>query len=379
MGLTLAVVMVAQSCARDGHHSFIAEYVEPSRHDLRDLEAKVKSDRLLEKMADSFDEYLNLPEPVRISFAQCGVANAFYGQADHRITLCYELLVDLAQRFSTDAKARELLGGAVTFVSLHELGHAVIHVLDLPVLGREEDAADELAALIAIEGPHGAPVILGAVTWLASNARSGSPVSLPEMADGHALVEQRAFNMLCYAYGSDPSANQNLVTVGLLTAERAAKCPDEFAQIKKSWYNLLGAHLKKPFNSPEQETSVGGTINAPRVPPVGPRAGPGNGGGSGGGPLPGGAGGASAPTCPVQPEPNYTDDARQAHIQGTVVLDTIIQEDGTIVVNKVERSLGYGLDDEAKKVLKKWKCNPGKVNGQPVDVQLQIVINFHLY
>ena len=49
------------------------------------------------------------------------------------------------------------------------------------------------------------------------------------------------------------------------------------------------------------------------------------------------------------------------------------------IVNRVERSLGYGLDDEAKKVLKRWKCNPGKVNGQPVAVQLQIVINFHLY
>jgi TonB family protein len=109
-------------------------------------------------------------------------------------------------------------------------------------------------------------------------------------------------------------------------------------------------------------------------------AGPGSGGGFGGGIYHvGGTGGASAPTCPVQPEPNYSDDARKAHIQGTVILDSIIQKDGSIDVTKVDRSLGYGLDDEAKKVLKKWKCNPGKVNGQAVAVQLQIVINFHLY
>jgi TonB family protein len=60
-------------------------------------------------------------------------------------------------------------------------------------------------------------------------------------------------------------------------------------------------------------------------------------------------------------------------------LDSIIQKDGTIDVTGVSRSLGYGLDDEAKKVLKKWKCNPGKREGQAVAVQLQIVINFHLY
>jgi TonB family protein len=100
----------------------------------------------------------------------------------------------------------------------------------------------------------------------------------------------------------------------------------------------------------------------------GPGAGPGSGGGFGGGVFRvGGAGGASAPTCPVQPEPNYSDDARKAHIQGTVVLDSIIQKDGTIDVTGVSRSLGYGLDDEAKKVLKKWKCTPGKREAISID------------
>ena len=135
---------------------------------------------------------------------------------------------------------------------------------------------------------------------------------------------------------------------------------------------------------PSAGTGTGGGIGAGTGHGVGTGdgagAGPGSGGGIGGGPYRvGGTGGATAPTCPVQPEPNYSDDARKAHIQGTVVLDSIIQKDGTIDVNKVERSLGYGLDDEAKKVLKRWKCNPGKVNGQAVAVQLQIVINFHLY
>jgi len=122
---------------------------------------------------------------------------------------------------------------------------------------------------------------------------------------------------------------------------------------------------------------------------TGSGVGPGSGGGYGGGPYrPGGAegpyqvggsGGVSAPTCPVRPEPTYSDDARRAHIQGTVILDSIIQKDGTINVSGVSRSLGYGLDDAAKEVLKKWKCNPGKLDGQAVAVQIQIVINFHLY
>jgi protein TonB len=90
-------------------------------------------------------------------------------------------------------------------------------------------------------------------------------------------------------------------------------------------------------------------------------------------------GGLSAPTCPVRPEPTYSDDARKAHIQGTVVLDSTIQKDGSINVNAVSRSLGYGLDDAARAALRNWKCYPGKLNGQAVAVQIQIVINFHLY
>ena len=63
----------------------------------------------------------------------------------------------------------------------------------------------------------------------------------------------------------------------------------------------------------------------------------------------------------------------------TVVLESIIQKDGSINVNGVSRSLGYGLDDAAKEALKSWKCNPGKLDGKAVAVQIQIVINFHLY
>jgi len=112
----------------------------------------------------------------------------------------------------------------------------------------------------------------------------------------------------------------------------------------------------------------------------GPGFGPGNGGGTGDGPyrVGKGEGRASAPICNTV-DPNYSDDARKAHIQGTVVLDSIVQKDGSIDVSRVLQSLGYGLDDEARKVLRKWKCDPGKVNGQAVPVQLQIVINFHLY
>jgi TonB family protein len=90
--------------------------------------------------------------------------------------------------------------------------------------------------------------------------------------------------------------------------------------------------------------------------------------------------GVSAPhTIPPMPEPDYTDEARQAHIQGTVVLGVIVHADGTGKVVNVIRGLDPGLDQKAIEAFEKWRFEPGKKDGKPVDVELQVVINFHLY
>jgi len=112
-------------------------------------------------------------------------------------------------------------------------------------------------------------------------------------------------------------------------------------------------------------------------PGKGPGVGPGEGGGTGGGPLRVG-GGVSAPTVLYRIEPNYSEDARRARYQGSVVLSAIVRKDGSIQILKVLRGLGLGLDENAVEALKKWKFRPGTRSGEPVDVALNIEINFAL-
>jgi len=114
----------------------------------------------------------------------------------------------------------------------------------------------------------------------------------------------------------------------------------------------------------------------------GPGVGPGKGGGTGGGVYRvGGVGGASPPTCPKPGvEPNYTDDARKARVQGTVTLDAVVNSDGSMSVVKVAHKIGYGLDDEASRFVEKYfKCKPGQFEGKAVATQVKIDVNFHLY
>jgi protein TonB len=109
----------------------------------------------------------------------------------------------------------------------------------------------------------------------------------------------------------------------------------------------------------------------------GPGVGPGEGGGFGGGPFRVG-GGVTPPTILSRVEPQYSEEARKARYQGTVVLEAIVKRDGTVDILRVVRSLGFGLDENAIQALKQWRFKPGLRNGVPVDVALNIEVNFNL-
>jgi periplasmic protein TonB len=109
----------------------------------------------------------------------------------------------------------------------------------------------------------------------------------------------------------------------------------------------------------------------------GPGAGPGEGGGVGGGVFRVG-GGVSPPSVVSRVEPQYSEEARKARYQGTVVLEAIVRKDGTVDILRVVRSLGFGLDENAIDALKKWRFRPGTKGGVPVDVALNIEVNFNL-
>ncbi len=84
------------------------------------------------------------------------------------------------------------------------------------------------------------------------------------------------------------------------------------------------------------------------------------------------------PTPRKQVGPRYTKKARNAGIQGTVLLLAIVRMDGTLEVVKVLRGLGLGLDENSVKALKKWRFHPGTREGIPVDVGLKIEVSFSL-
>jgi len=89
-------------------------------------------------------------------------------------------------------------------------------------------------------------------------------------------------------------------------------------------------------------------------------------------------GGVSAPMLVSKTEPEYTEAAKEARYQGTVLLYVEISPEGKAINIRVLRSLGLGLDEKAMEAVKQWQFKPGMKDGSPVTVQAQIEVNFRL-
>jgi Putative metallopeptidase len=208
------------------------------------------ADKALEGVTAGLNSLIKLPTDLTITFTECGVVNAFYEPRTRRIKMCYELYEHLIVLFLPHTKSEEELAkaveGALNFVLIHELGHALTDVLNLPITGKEEDAVDQLATFILSAGDdQNEGTALQGALYFSLEARQRGPIAgQSAFADEHSFNEQRYFNIVCWVYGHNREAYQALVDVGFLPIERAQRCPGEYAKIAKSWSSLLAPYTK---------------------------------------------------------------------------------------------------------------------------------------
>jgi len=136
-----------------------------------------------------------------------------------------------------------------------------------------------------------------------------------------------------------------------------------------------------PSAPPSNGTGSGGGIGSGSGGGVGLGSGAGVGTGSGGG-IGGGVykvgGGISAPQALATPDPEYTEEARNAKTQGMCVLRLIVDDQGNPRDIRVVRGLGFGLDAKAIDAVKQWRFQPAMKDGRPVSVLISVEVGFHL-
>jgi Putative metallopeptidase len=244
-----------------------AKEISPERMELRE---RMMKRRVLEDFAE-FLSPLRLPYTLRMIASDCSGSawdSPYYDPRNHLINMCYSFVaaseknadelmeIQKTQQLWTPVTREQLVAGLFAAVLLHETGHAVFDLLNVPVFGREEDAADFAAAFIALQfGKDIArTVIKGFAYYWAYEAASGADprTTKPDpkapnypkdadrqchvdpfcaYSDEHGTASQRMYNVICLAYGGDPATFKDFVDIGWLPKERAATCVDEYRQL----------------------------------------------------------------------------------------------------------------------------------------------------
>jgi len=217
--------------------------------------------RALERLRD-FLSFVRLPRPIGALAAECpggDDASPFYSTDTRAITICYQFFnvaekaADIVQKNSKvlpfPVTRDEFLWGLLGTVLLHESGHALFDVLDVPMFGREEDAADQFAIMVALQlRPQLAETAVKSYAYFwrvwqdpdNTMMENGNPNEA--FADTHGTASQRLYNTLCIAYGRAPAEFEKFVAAGWLPQQRAKGCAQEYAQLASAF-----ARTVQPF------------------------------------------------------------------------------------------------------------------------------------
>jgi hypothetical protein len=251
--VTTTLALAGLGCGDDAK----ADHAHPDRGDIttsfrsapeqvsRELAESFEETELFEDIARGLNATLKFPVDLPVAHVACGEPNAFYDPTKQKLSLCYELLTAIAtvayDPGVSDTEIAERIVGTWMFVFFHELGHGLIDLYELPVVGREEDAVDDFSTLLLIDMGLTSYAIRAAEYWAATDQGVTSPLAF---ADEHSLNAQRFFSILCLVYGSDPKQYRELVTKGVLPEERAVRCPAEWQAKRSAWDQLLEPWMK---------------------------------------------------------------------------------------------------------------------------------------
>jgi hypothetical protein len=229
---------------------FKVVFARVKNKDYAEFQKELQQAKVLESIAADLNETFALPTDVYLTFGECGEANAFYDPETHKLTMCYELIESFYEIFAKHEKSPDALDdaviGATISVFFHELGHALIHIYDLPITGKEEDVVDQLSVFILADGSaEGEKAALdGARAFYLEAQQEETDVDDLAYWDEHSLGKQRFYNIICLVYGQDEKKFAYLVKKKVLPEDRAERCAGEYQQVEKAWTTLLAPYVK---------------------------------------------------------------------------------------------------------------------------------------
>jgi Putative metallopeptidase len=249
----------AAAAAGPQHDRISIAYEPPTNPEHQQVYELIKDRRVLEILKGLLSPF-RLPVDLEIRTVGCdGVANAFFDRkgTQRSIRMCYEFLQimvrELPNETGTEGTTRnDALIGQLALVLLHEAGHAIYDIFEVPILGSQEDAADQFAAYVLLQfgGERAYRLVRGAAhsfKRIIADIKSKPDVTLPLTAfsSEHSRPQQRFFNLACTAYGYDATLFASVIDEEWLPEKRARRCKAEYEDLTFALRRLVGPHVDK--------------------------------------------------------------------------------------------------------------------------------------
>jgi hypothetical protein len=190
------------------------------------------------------DLYFPLDKELRLIYG--GREGPLYDPQLHAMYVPYTFVGEALNYFSQDRDQKLAEIGAIDTLMhtlLHEAGHALVFDNRIPILGKEEDAVDNLATLLMIKYvDKGAEAVINAATMFDYESQDGNEFyDYSEYIDEHSFELQRYFSTLCLVYGSNPQVFDDLLdeVEEESLVDKQDTCIATFHDIDENWHHYL--------------------------------------------------------------------------------------------------------------------------------------------
>lgn len=233
-----------------GQAAIVTIYQPPADDESKALKVEIEESGVNEKLADLSAQYFPFEPDLTVEYGSDD--GPLYNPDSNTIQIPYTFYAE-AKNYFIDNGYNERLGrsaqqGALDTLLhtlLHEAAHAYIANSDIAVLGKEEDAADDFATLILLNGlDDGGDIAISAADMFGfESGHSERPdyYEPVEFIDEHSLDLQRYFATLCLIYGSDTEKYRGLLDElsSENRAEREQYCEGHYEEALQNWQYYL--------------------------------------------------------------------------------------------------------------------------------------------
>ncbi|WP_407531846.1 DUF4344 domain-containing metallopeptidase [Vibrio parahaemolyticus] len=206
----------------------------------------VINENIFEPVVEFINSEINLNRDIKVLVGEGEESDAYYSYKNFEVKISYSFILsvqNLFQKKYDDEKANLYTKDFMTFVLYHELGHALIHTLQIPVLGKEEDAVDDFAnILLILSDEDGQEMVISGADYFLLSGEAQEVYDYLHLTDVHSIDEQRGYRGLSLVFGSDPEKYNEI-----LDLDRENKEIHKLIFITQTynWLTNLKPHLKK--------------------------------------------------------------------------------------------------------------------------------------